>query len=183
MRNFRALAAYTLAFLAAGAVWLAAELAFAQAGSLPLPTTAPVVVTASAPSTVIDLTQIAIALLPFVFGALVVVLQIFLPKLLAALHVQNATGLSAEFLSQMQLALAWGQQKLGTKIAATGLTVDTHNQLVALAGSWLADHAAQSIEAQKLTTQQVEQKLEALIALNTTPPEQSVALPTPAKAS
>ena len=138
------------------------------------------VIAPAAPSALVDLTQVAIAALPFVFGILAVVVQKGISKIAAWLRLQNDAALSAQFNPLAQLALAAAQNSLSTLINQKGLTVDVKSQLVAEAGRWMADHAAQQIAAKKYDPVDVANHLAAMLHLNTTPPEQSIALPTPA---
>lgn len=140
---------------------------------------APAVACAADASTSIDLAPLVSTLVPLVLGVAGILLPVVLNRIAQATHSQTLAAVATNFMPMAQLALANAQGPLKDWIATKGLTADVHNVLVKEAGDWLADHAKAEIDAKGYTPAQVANQLSAMIHLNTTPPEQSVALPTP----
>ena len=145
--------------------------------------TAPPAATAASVSTTVDLTALAVACLPIAFGALAFFMRQLLVKLLPLLHVQNAQAVLAEWDAYAPLALASAQSKLAPLIRAKGLTVDVRNALVQEAVAFMATHATAATQSSAYDGAKLAERFEAMIALNTVPATESVALPSPTTAA
>lgn len=97
-------------------------------------------------------------------------------QLAARLHLKQTEALQKLAEQAMQNGLAYAQSKIG----ALPMTADTKHEFVAVAAGYAMDQAQKELTRLGVTGGMLAQKLEARLSLNTTPPESSAAVPTPA---
>lgn len=118
-------------------------------------------------------------LLP-VASALGMVLATWLAKKVADwLNIRRDDALIAKLEEALKNGLALAQARAQQKIDEKGLTVEVKSQLVADAANYAATHVPGALKALGVGPRELAEKLEARLELNTTPPEKSVAVPTP----
>lgn len=100
-------------------------------------------------------------------------------KLSAWLGIKNNEVLQNTVESAMKNGLAYAQSKVGD----VPLTVDVKNQIVATAANYAIKHVPDAMAKLGVGQDVLLEKLEARLSLNTTPPEKSVAVPTPPAAT
>jgi hypothetical protein len=126
------------------------------------------------------LQQVIQAIGAVLLGLIGVLLTWLTPKLQAWLG-QEAACKAAGLLDQaLHYALAWGQAEVAQKVAAGAIVVDVKSAAVAQAAQYLQTQMPAKLKAMGIDPAALDQKLEARYAYNTTPPEQSAAIPTPA---
>lgn len=96
-------------------------------------------------------------------------------KISARLGIQNNQALANTVEQALTNGLALAQSKVGD----VALTVDVKNKIVARAAQYALDHVPEAMDKLGIGKEALLEKLEARLALNTTPPEKSVAIPTP----
>ena len=118
-------------------------------------------------------------LLP-VASALGMVLATWLAKKVADwLNVRRDEAFIGKLEEAMKNGLALAQSRAEQQIRDKGLTIEVKSQLVADAANYAAAHVPGALKALGVGPRELTEKLEARLELNTTPPEQSVAVPTP----
>jgi hypothetical protein len=132
-------------------------------------------------STSIDLAPILVQyVLPFAFSVLAMVGS------LALLWLRKRLGMAADdqnagkLEDAMRNGLAFAQSQLQATVAAGGpMNLQLKNQILSIAAKYAADHVPDAMKALSVGEDLLKQKLEARLSLNTTPPDQSMAVPTP----
>lgn len=131
-------------------------------------------------ATTVDVSSIINVLIPFVVVVLGLLLT-WLTKKLAKWLGLKADSEAAQFIeSAAQKALALAQDNLKQRIEGKPISIDVRNALAAEAAIYLIEAVPTRLKQLGITAEQVQKLLEARIALNTTSPETSVAVPTPA---
>lgn len=126
--------------------------------------------------TTVDLSPLLANVVYPILSALVLALGGWaVQKFAAMVGLKNTQALQSTVESALQNALAYGQ----SKVADVPLTIDVKNQIVANAANYATAHVPDALSKLGITKDQLVQKLQARLALNTIPPEQSVAVPTP----
>jgi len=129
----------------------------------------------------IDLAPLAHEFLLPVASGLGMVLATWLAKKLADwLNVPRESAAIAKLEEAMKNGLALAQARAQKSIYAKGLTIEVKSQLVADAANYASKHVPGALKTLGVGPQDLREKLEARLELNTTPPEQSIAVPTPA---
>lgn len=126
---------------------------------------------------------IAQYVLPLVFGILGLLGSWVLLQLRTKLGLTNDAWLSSRLEDAMRNGLALAQSQLQLKVAQGPIALDLKNQAVAIAAQYTLDHVPDTLKALGVDQGQLMQKVEARLAVNTTPAEQSIAVPTPAPAA
>lgn len=96
-------------------------------------------------------------------------------KVSARLGIQNNQALANTVEQALTNGLALAQSRVGD----VPLTIDVKNKIVARAAQYALDHVPEAMGKLGIGKDALLEKLEARLALNTTPPEKSVAVPTP----
>ncbi len=108
------------------------------------------------------------------------VLATWLAKKMAdLLGVQRDDKLAARLEDAMQKGLAFAQSRLEKKIGQGPILLDVKHEIVAEATRYAVDQVPGTLKALNVTPEQLADKLAARLELNTTPPEKSIAVPTP----
>jgi hypothetical protein len=118
-------------------------------------------------------------LLPFLGVVLTVIAGWAGKKFAEWMGVKRDDALAAKIEEAMKNGLALAQSRLEQKIGTGPINVETKSELVATAGKYATDHVPGALKALGVTPEVLQEKLEARLGLNTTPPEQSIAVPTP----
>ena len=116
---------------------------------------------------------------PLLSAALLAVGAWGVQKLSTWLGIKNNEVLQNTVESALKNGLAYAQSKVGD----VPLTVDVKNEIVATAANYTLGHIPSVLKKLGIDEKTLAEKLEARLALNTTPPEVSVAIPTPPKAA
>jgi hypothetical protein len=87
--------------------------------------------------------------------------------------------LAAKLEEAMKFGLAFAQSKLGERIGDGPIKVDVKSALVATAAGYAANHVPDTLKALGVGPKELAEKLAARLELNTTPADQSIAVPTP----
>ena len=112
-------------------------------------------------------------------AAIVTILVGFLSKKAATYFGLQNDALYRDVLqTAMQRGLAYAQSQITAAADGGALTLDVKNQLVATATRYALDHEPEAAKALGVDQASVVQKVTALLQMNTTPPAQSVAVPT-----
>lgn len=118
--------------------------------------------------------------LPFVSVVLTVLAGWAAKRFSDWIGVKRDDALAVKIEEAMKNGLALAQSRLEQKIGAGPINVETKSELVATAGKYAADHVPGALKKLGVTPEALQEKLEARLELNITPPEQSIAVPTPA---
>jgi hypothetical protein len=128
------------------------------------------------------ITDIAPLLNQIVFPAVISLLGILGGYVL--LWVKKRMGMAADdqnagkLEDAMKFGLAFAQSQLQAQ-ASGPLNIDLKSPILTVAAKYAMDHAPDAMKALGVGEDLLRQKLEARLSLNTTPPEKSVAVPTP----
>lgn len=128
----------------------------------------------------IDLAPLLHEILLPIASALGMVLATWLAKKVADwLNVRRDEAFIGKLEEAMKNGLALAQSRAEQQIRDKGLTVEVKSQLVADAANYAAAHVPGALKALGVGPRELAEKLEARLELNTTPPDKSVAVPTP----
>ena len=128
-------------------------------------------------STKVDLGPLLANVVYPLAAAVVTVLAAWVSKKLATrLGLANDAAWSGKLEVAMQNGLAFAQSKLNANVGS--LTIDTKNQLVAVAANYAIAHVPQAMKALGVDQTTLVEKLQARLEINTTPAAESVAVPT-----
>lgn len=119
-------------------------------------------------------------LLPFLGVILTALLGWAAKRFSDWIGVKRDDALALKIEEAMKNGLALAQARLEQRLGPGPLHVDVKSEVVATAGKYAADHVPGALKALGVTPAALKEKLEARLELNTTPPEQSIAVPTPA---
>lgn len=119
-------------------------------------------------------------LIPFAVALGSVLAAWIAAKVAALLGIKREDALAAKLEEAMKNGLALAQARLEERIGTGPINIETKSQLVATAATYARDHVPGTLKALGVTPAALQEKLEARLELNTVPPEQSVAVPTPA---
>lgn len=115
--------------------------------------------------------------LPIALAILPIVAAWVASKVNGWLGIQNNAALSGLIETAMQNGLALAQSKV-PNLVPTAIPVDVKNELIATAANYVLAHVPDALKMLGVDQGALIQKLEARLAVNTTPAEQSVAVPT-----
>lgn len=118
-------------------------------------------------------------LIPFAVALGSVLAAWIAAKVAALLGIKREDALAAKLEEAMKNGLALAQARLEERLGAGPINIETKHQLVATAATYARDHVPGTLKALGVTPSALQEKLEARLELNTVPPEQSVAVPTP----
>ncbi len=134
----------------------------------------------AADGTTVDMAPLIRETLLPIASALGLVLATWLAKKLAdLLGVQREDKLAGKLEDAMKNGLAFAQARLERKIGDGPILIDVKREIVAEAVRYAVEQVPGAMKALKVTPQQLADKLTARLELNTTPPEKSIAVPTP----
>lgn len=135
---------------------------------------------AADPSTAIDIAPLVRETLLPIASAVGLVLATWLGKKLAdLLGVQREDKLAGKLEEAMKNGLAFAQARLERKIGDGPILIDVKREIVAEAAKYAVEQVPGTLKALSVTPDQLANKLTARLELNTTPPERSIAVPTP----
>lgn len=135
---------------------------------------------ALAADTAVDLAPLIRETLLPIASAVGLVLATWLTKKLAdLLGIQREDKLAGKLEDAMRNGLAFAQARLERKIGDGPILIDVKREIVAEAARYAADQVPKAMKALNVTPDQLAAKLTARLELNTTPPEKSIAVPTP----
>lgn len=113
-------------------------------------------------------------------GAILTALAAWAVQALAARSKMQNTAVLADLLNTaVTHGLAFAQTKVAAAAAGGVLSVDVKNQVVKNALDYAMTHAPDAATKLGYTPDKLTEKIEATLAVNTTPPEKSLAVPTP----
>lgn len=118
--------------------------------------------------------------MPFVSVILTILLGWAAKKFSDWIGVKRDEAFAQKVEEAMKNGLALAQARLEERIGRGPINVETKSELVATAGRYASEHVPKALKALGVTPEALHEKLEARLELNTTPPEQSIAVPTPA---
>jgi len=101
-------------------------------------------------------------------------------RLAGWLGIKREDALAQKLEEAMKNGLALAQSRLEAKIGKGPINVDVRHEIVATAARYAVDNVPGTLKALHVTPERLADKLEARLGLNTVPPEQSIAVPTPA---
>lgn len=116
--------------------------------------------------------------LPALGTILTVIAGIVAQKAIAYFHLQNEGVLRSAVDGAVQRGLALAQQEVAKAPNGT-FAIDVKSPVVAQAADYVLTHEPAAIKALGYTNEGLAEKLAATIAVNITPPEKSIAVPTP----
>ena len=128
-------------------------------------------------STKVDLGPLLANVVYPLAAAVVTLLAAWLSKRAATwLGLQNDAAIRGTLETAMQNGLAFAQGKLNA--SAGSMSIDTKNQLVAVAANYAVAHVPDALKALGVDQATLVEKLQARLSINTTPAAESVAVPT-----
>jgi len=135
---------------------------------------------AYAADTTVDIAPLIREVLLPIASALGMVLATWISaKIAELLKIRRDDALAAKVEEALRNGLALAQSRLEDKIGSGPIPIDVKSQIVADAAHYAATHVPAALKKLGVTPDVLQEKLEARLGLNTTPPEASIAVPTP----